>query len=426
MKKIYILPVISIFSLFQAVLAQSGIPSRTYSVFNTPSVQNTASPTAQWTLLGKIQEAQAMLQKTPKLKFSEKQIRVKQKNGKYIMRAGDLEKSEISLALLNVNTGELVERRYWISEEEIKTANTLRKLYIFNSANIPTFTPSDGKHDFAVTVNWWNYFNSDLSVKHSNSKDAYIVIANKYLFKSEDLAYPEERSKTKYSDIIYTPYSSAIHTPELIEAGRKFLDSHVEVAFGQLQNLNIKSRAHPGKLVIETMTPIFIKNIFTTEQTDPKLVFMAEDRGKSLAERVLVRLGANGEKSYRYTYSKTGALGLGQIMPGTYNSMVKNYPSAGLIKNTDIGRVDIINSIKASILVLDDHYASVVTRARNANQTDLLNAKTPSEVEEIRAAIYNGGPGKYQAATGTISDKVRETVEFVKKFRLIRGLSLYN
>ena len=170
----------------------------------------------------------------------------------------------------------------------------------------------------------------------------------------------------------------------------------------------------------------FVKNIFLTEQTDPKMMLLSNDGGLELAERVLIRLGTNGEKAFRYTVSKTGASGLGQIMPGTYNSIVKQYPSAQLIQNIDIGRVDIKNAIKASTLVFDDHSSTVVGRVNSSSKAKrIFERKTQDEIDEIRAAIYNGGPGKYKYLTGDISTAVTETVLFVRKFKMIRRLDLF-
>jgi len=98
-----------------------------------------------------------------------------------------------------------------------------------------------------------------------------------------------------------------------------------------------------------------------------------------------------------------------------------------LIQNTDIGRVDIKNAIKASTLVFDDHLEVVVTRANSSTKARQIFArKTESEIDEIRAAIYNGGPSKYKHLTGNISTAVTETVLFVRKFRMIRELGLFD
>ena len=251
------------------------------------------------------------------------------------------------------------------------------------------------------------------------------------LRKGQDLVLKAVRIlQQKYSDIVYAPYSTLVHQPEIVIAGKQFLDEHVAKAFARLAELKIKSHAFPDQLVVQTITPQFIKNIFLTEQTDPKLIMLAGDGGQKLAERVMVRLATNGETAFRYTYSKTGALGLGQIMPGTYDSVAKRYPNAKLIKDSGMGRVDIDNAIIASILVFDDHLQSVKDRVANAKSTQgdkywQAIEDNSSKLEEVRAAIYNGGPGKYKVLTGTISIAINETVDFVRKFKLIRGLGLF-
>ena len=422
---IFILAAVLLFALFAR--AQEILQSKDIYVDIDlhPAATVMAAP-ASWSLVEKIQEGKSLLSHTPPLLFEKEVIKTKTRQGKIITKEGDLARRQLELAILDTYTSAVFSARYWLDEKEIEEANTIRKLYLYNVNNIPRFQPVEASQ-FNVKVNWWNYYNSDLDVAAKNGDySRYIVLANKFLLKNDSLVYPEDKKGKEYSEIIYVPYSPDLHTKELVEAGKKFLDNHVAEAFERLRNKGVKSRTYSSQSVTDTMTPAFVKNIFTTEQTDPKLILASSDGGQALAERVLIRLGANGEKAFRYTFSKTGALGLGQIMPRTYASIVKGYPPAGLIKDKDIGRVDIVNSIMASVLVLDDHLSTVASKAkRNTSHYQIFSSKSSLQIEEIRAAIYNGGPGKYIAATGEISQKVRETVDFVKKFKMIRGLGLY-
>lgn len=391
-------------------------------------------------LVAKIQTAKEILRSSPSLRMEERSERQKQKNGKY-RTVQKLVRREVSLAILDTETCDVFEKRYLLDADDIKRANTIRRGYLDNPGDLPKFRPIDVQNDFRVDVNWWNNHNSDLSiVKEGNTEQIengdlverkeetgrFIVVGNKFSISNDDLAYPEDRTGIKYSDIVYIPYSSGIHTLELVELGRKFLVKNTEEAFGELERLSIQSHSYSNLLVIEAINKTFVKNLFITEQTDPALIFASSDNGQRLAERVLVRLGANEDKTFRYTYSKTGALGLGQIMPGTYGSIVKRYPEAQLLKDVDIGRVDIVNGIKATVLVLDDHFATVVSNANKARRgLAILRAKTQEQVQEIMAAAYNGGPSKYKPLTGNISLAVRETVDFVRKFKMIRDLKLF-
>ncbi|KKS13945.1 MAG: hypothetical protein UU70_C0003G0001 [Candidatus Yanofskybacteria bacterium GW2011_GWA1_41_6] len=302
--------------------------------------QTLTTPNQSKDLLTSIDSGRELLRHSAPLGFTERTVTKRvytTKTKSKLVSEQELVNQEVALAILDTKTGTVVERRYWLDEEEIKDANFIRRTYLENFDNIPNFRPAVGSEDFKVTVKWWNYFNSDLRVNRvgdNNIADHYIVVAMKYGIPNDDLAYPEDRTGKKYSDIVYAPYSTLVHQPEIVIAGKQFLDEHVAKAFARLAELKIKSHAFPDQLVVQTITPQFIKNIFLTEQTDPKLIMLAGDGGQKLAERVMVRLATNGKLAFRYTYSKTGALGLGQIMPGTYDSIAKRYPNAKLIKDS--------------------------------------------------------------------------------------------
>lgn len=372
-------------------------------------------------LSDQIRAGQEILKNSSPLAYTKKNIR----------RRIEILRQEIALAILDTQTGLVFEKRYWLEEADIKKGNATRRYYLENEENMPRFMPLNLDEEYRVTVNWWNNFNSDLSITKvglpPEDDSRYVVIANKFLMDNNNLAYSEDQTGSQYSDIVYTPYSQTIHFPELAVTGKTFLDNHVDMAFERLRQLGVPSRAFPGKLVADVLSPQFVKNLFLVEQIDPQRIFLSEDGGLKLAERVFVRLGANQEKTFRYTFSKTGALGLGQIMPRTYASIVKAYPSAKLMKDIDIGRVDIQNGIMASSLTLDDHLAIVFVRMSKAekNKFETKLKANPDFINEVRAAIYNGGPSKYRPATATISLQVRETVDFVRKYKMVRDLKLF-
>lgn len=423
---IILVAVIAVFGfalLNNAIDAQDLWPQLTA---NTLEIQGTAQTQPQWRLTDKIEEAKTLLQNSLPLKFSEENIVTRLKNGKKITTT-KLSKKEIALAVLDLETGQVFEKRYWLEEKDIEKANTIRRTYLENNQNLPRFMQESIEENFSVTVNWWNNFNSDLSIAKSGSDRKYIIIANKFLMENDSLAHLDDQTGDKYSDIVYAPYSSSMHIAGFISAGQNFLNTNVAQAFKELEESQIESKSFPGKLVTDTISQTFVKNIFMNEQTDPREMFTSGDGGLRLVERVLVRLGMNKGKTFRYTVSKTGASGLGQIMPGTYASIVKIYPNVHLIKDIDVGRVDIVNAIKASILVFDDHLSTVINKVNNSSKSKAIFAqKSQKEIEEIRAAIYNGGPGKYKPLTGTISLAVNETVGFVKKFKMIRELKLFD
>src|SRR3989344_4533291 len=149
-----------------------------------------------WKLSEKIEEGKKLLENSPSLKFKEEPQ--KDKKGRIIKKKGqpvmELTEKEIALAVLDIETGEVFEKRYWLNVAEINKASDLRKRYLDNPDKLPVFRPHDSEERFEAVSNWWNSFNSDISItKEREVLNRYAVIANKYLMSNEDLVYPEER-----------------------------------------------------------------------------------------------------------------------------------------------------------------------------------------------------------------------------------------
>ncbi|MBI2062284.1 MAG: hypothetical protein HYT64_01145 [Candidatus Yanofskybacteria bacterium] len=433
---LFLLAVFGVAVFSQKLNAENIIPDKIINIqgLALSAVQN-------WKLPEKIEEGKKLLENSPPLRFEE--APQKDKRGRIIKKRGqpvmEVVRKEIALAVLDTETGEVFEKRYWLDVTEINKASELRKKYLDNPDRLPIFRQADASEKFVAVSNWWNSFNSDISVFKGagTAVSRYAVVANKYLMSNDDLVYPEERTGAKYSDIIYAPYSKGIHNLMMTAFGKDFINKNVQQAFDELAQAGVMSRAFPGKLVTDTISPTFVKNILINEQADPKLTLASAEDTKYQAERVLVRYGANKEKAFRYTVSKTGASGLAQIMPLTYShpkkrtGVLQAYIGANLIKDVDIGRVDTVNAIKAQILVFDDHMVYVIQRVNNSGSRakKIFASLSQDQLDEVRAMIYNGGPGKYNVATGGLNLKARgikETLPFVQKFRAIRALNLFD
>src|SRR3989338_2477968 len=390
---------------------------------------DTTSQQINFLTIEKIMEGQEKLKKSSPLKFVEKITKKRLKSGKSTTTTEFLKK-EVALAVLDTKTGEVFEKRYWLDEKEVEKANSIRRKYLENKENLPHFTSENPAETFQITTNWWNNFNSDLSIADSSKPEEerrYIIIGNKFLLGNDNFAYFSEQTGDNYSDMVYVPYSPELHRQEFVEIGKNLMDKKVAEAFRKLRSLGVKSKAFQEKLVADSIEEKFVKTILLTEQTDTSMILLSEDDGKKLVERVLIRLALNGERAYRYTFSKTGASGLGQIMPKTYKSVNRSYPEAKLITDTDIGRIEVVNAIMASVLVFDDHIKDAfrnLTKSQKA-KLDKKLAVEPDFINEVRAAVYNGGASKYRPATATIYAGVRETVLFVRKYKMIRELKLF-
>lgn len=418
----FLLGGLAIFSLF----APDHLLSKNMLVSTITVSRAETEPTPKvFSLLDKIEEGKKLLKTSPPLKFVEK--------NKQLFR------KETSLAILNVKTDEVFEKRYWLDEADVKSANNIRKHYLPNPNNLPKFIPEDPNEDFVIVNDWWNNWNSEWSVEKIGSDEEYIVLAVKFLVSSSDIPYPEDRSSGKYSDIIYAPYSDFVHDKEITELGKARMKEWVTRAFQKLRDAQVESRAFPGQLIAKTIDPKFVMYILINEHTDQKKLLNTPDMETRLkaAERVLVRYGLNGEETFRYTSSKTDALGPAQIMPLTYSNsrngkgIVQAYLSANLIKDVNIGRVDMVNAIMAQILVFDDHLVPVINRvnANGARAKQIFANLSADQLNEVRAMIYNGGPSKYNISTGGLNLKARgakETLGFIQKLRVIRDLKLFD
>ena len=406
-------------------------------------VQDIPSPDPVFNIMEKIIEAKSLLEKSNGLGYDEHPVTARGKKAVRQKRRSSpgnnhhaLHRQQIALAIMDKKTGSIFEKRYWLDPKEIVQANRMRNTREDNTgpAEIPRFHPYIASRDFEVVVNWWNTFNSDLSVKNKgqDNVEQYVVLANMYLVPNRGgPAHGSRRNGNKYLDIVYVPYSRALHSEVMIETGKAFLNKQVAQAFTDLKKKQVKSRAYSRQLATDTMSENFIKCLLMNEQSDPGWMLSTDDKGRWVAERFLILLAANGEKAFRFSDSRTGAFGIAQIMPETYAQVVNLYPKADLIRDVDRGRAEMANAIKASILVCDDLQSAVVRNMRDdssslqQNYRRLFNAKSEEEIDEIRAAMYNGGPKKYILATGSINPCVQETVCYVKKFNFIRNLNMF-
>src|SRR3989338_1631364 len=380
----------------------------------------------QWNLLDKVEEGKELLKNSPPLQFVEK-------NRQIIRRV-------LFRSILNIETGEVFLKRYWLENKDINSANSARRVYKGNP-DLPRFTPVDPNEDFEVVNNWWNGWASDWGVEKiaSNSSDIYIVVADKYSVPNSYIIYPEDKTGAKYSDIIFSPPSEALHDQDLVVNGKEYVDNKVDTVFEELRDLQVTSRAFPGELVVDTISKKFVKDILLVEQTDPDAILnraKTDEEKRRVAEKVLLRYGLNGDKSFRYTVSSAGALGLAQIMQTTYTlpkkkeGILELYPKANLIKDSKFGRVDPVNAIKAQILVFDDKIRQVKQNVYSSRSRAIkvFESLTENQLNEVRAMGYNGGASKYNLSTGGLKTRVKgynETKMFIEKYRVISYLKLF-
>ena len=363
-----------------------------------------------WTWQQKIQEGMALLKSSPPALGYE--YFAVQKRGRWVLTTTLLRK-QIALAIFNTKNGAVFEKRVWVTQDAI---DNYRKRPV-------GLSPVDANESLDIQPRSWNSFNTAYEVV---GHPEMVVVANKYLIESKLIGDLPEKSTDRYTAVYYSPYSPALHQSELVETGRQYVEQVVDVAFADLLE---------RKVITDPVSKEFVKTLMVVEHVDPSGFNTSEDGGKTLAERVLVVIGANQANAYRWTGSPAGANGLAQFIRPTYNTMVRNYPSAGLIRDYLPGMADHTNAVKAMALFFDAYKKEITAKTLNKNLVRQLGIS-----EEMLAATYNGGPGrvtkslnKFGASWLTAqiglpkSSRIiaAETLNYLKKFSAIRQLDIF-
>jgi hypothetical protein len=210
-----------------------------------------------------------------------------------------------------------------------------------------------------------------------------------------DIAYPEKMvvlalrttvraGENDFREVVYTPYSPQIDTPQVRRAGLNYLMAQIELAHRDLERRQARlygferlSTDMPTDVslalsIIEHIDPVRFRNCPKGKETD-------------LIHEVFTILGANTVNAYAYSRSPAGAMGLFQIIPATYERLRNKYPRAGLIKDFQDGCTDHVNAAKASLLLFD------------SDLSDVPNEHLPLVTKDLRtigtylAAAYNCG-----------------------------------
>ena len=222
---------------------------------------------------------------------------------------------------------------------------------------------------------------------------------------------------------VYTPYSAALHTPEMVEEGAQRMDGFVQNAFAFFRTSGVMSRAQKGKNIADVIDPNLAKTILVIEHLDAAALVKDPKRA---VETVLVTIAANPDNVYGYSRSSANALGIAQFIPSTYASMAKR-PELGLIQDVDRGSTVPENAVRAEVAYLDYILATMPAAVRESYGSDT------GKINEYLAAAYNGGSSRVTYAIKIWDDQIAgilqpkqilsrarlrpETIGYVKKYR---------
>jgi len=229
---------------------------------------------------------------------------------------------------------------------------------------------------------------------------------------------------------LYTPHSDAICTNDVVRAGDAYLSALIQRAFDELIAARVPSRAFTGAYVGETQRSRqerIVKAILLNEHMGPGMFQWLD--ADMLIERVMAIFGANKECAYSHSKSPAAARGIGQFISSTYERVVREYPSAGLIPSFVAGTENHLNSVKAMICLIDTELDALNPKVKERFAVD------PKAVEIFIPSFYNGGSSRTQnlidvlgdswdKPLNTSSDSIgkgikEETIIFLKKFKEI-------
>lgn len=199
----------------------------------------------------------------------------------------------------------------------------------------------------------------------------------------------KKKKQFQVEEVVYTPYSSALNTPEMVQWGKQLLNGFVAEVYAAFENQLIPSKAFPEQPLTKVIDRDTTKAVAMIEHVDGTSL---ERDAKQTIERFFVTLAANGKDSYAYSRSKAGALGLVQFMPASYEKFIKHRPELGLISAFETAMRNPQNALKAELAYLDYQLAALTAKDRQAI------ADQEEKRQEFAVAAYNGGPSRVSKA----------------------------
>ena len=282
-------------------------------------------------------------------------------------------------------------------------------------------TPDAGQTD-KVRVTYSNGLNSDFRV---TSADGDVVVAIRYSIYTATAASTKKKPKYSRQDVVYTPYSPELQTPQMVAYGQAWLNEQISEVYASLRATGVPSRSLPSRTLADVISPELTQIIMTIEHTDQVATTQA---AQNEVDHFYVTLAANEDSSYDFSRSSAGALGLVQFIPSTYK-FVASLPHLGLTSNFETGMRKPTNAIKAEVAYLDYLLAQL------PKGTASLMDSAPDLAQEYIAAAYNGGAARVKKAMAawdmnlSTTQRVHvlarsrlkvETMDYVLKLRQVR------
>ncbi|MDE2180872.1 MAG: hypothetical protein KGJ40_08505 [candidate division NC10 bacterium] len=214
----------------------------------------------------------------------------------------------------------------------------------------------------------------------------------------------------------YVPYSSELHTADVAEEGRRYLEEIILQALQDLDDLNVTSKTFTEQNLSELASIDFIHALLVDEHMDPD-EFTTNDKNGMLSwliEKYWVEVAINQDSAFRMSVSPAGAVGISQFICPTYARILDESPEVKLDPVFVHGMQDHVNAVKASITLFDSDMSSWWTPTVRK-----ICSVSAEMLEDCWAASYNGGPNRLNRVIA------RRGKEWVKKESMIRNRRRY-
>ncbi len=180
-----------------------------------------------------------------------------------------------------------------------------------------------------------------------------------------------KKPKFELQDVVYAPYSDFLVTPEIVRAGKEYLDTNVEAVYAELKNLGARSHAFKDRLLVDIIPPAVVKSIIAIEHMSGGTILTGD--GEKFLNMFYTILATNKHEAYAYAKSAQSASGLVQFIPRTYKNIVELRPDLSLPKDFNYAMADPFMAIKAEIGFLDNNLMLllIVLRVKNGHDPKL-------------------------------------------------------
>ena len=191
--------------------------------------------------------------------------------------------------------------------------------------------------------------------------------------------YPVERDGKFYEMAFYMSTHPGLVTPEVVNAGRIYVRSIIDVARNNLQKKGV---------YISPQITDMAERLSIVEHVDHQR--FKNEYHPTIYNDIFALYALNEGQTYRYSVSSAGAGGMVQMIPWTYNMIRTRYPSVALMPDFVEGMRNHTNAATAMLLYMQMTW-SEITSSDTVNEAIADGIATPAE---LMSAGYNSNPSK--------------------------------